>query len=145
MPDALAAVWHGCGGSTPQHTAAALKLQVRLDLTAGTLAGPFLQAGRANDGSAPTQTLPLPCGAVRLADLGYFTVALLQQLSNQEVDWLSRLEARAVVCDPQGRRWSSNCVMDAQHTLAVDLSIQVGVADRLPALVGRARAASVRR
>lgn len=32
LPDALAAVWQGCGGSTAAGTAAALKMQVRLDL-----------------------------------------------------------------------------------------------------------------
>ncbi len=133
LPDALAEVWPGCGGTTTTHTQAALKLQVRLDLTTGTLAGPFLQAGRANDGSAPTQTLPLPRGALRLADLGYFNLDLLQQLTNQEVYWLSRLEARSAVFDQQGRRWSITQLVTAQHTPTVALPIQVGVADRLSA------------
>lgn len=133
LPDALAEVWPGCGGATMTHTQAALKLQVRLDLTTGTLGGPFLQAGRANDGSAPIQTLPLPRGALRLADLGYFNLDLLQHLSGQGVYWLARLEARSVLFDPQGRRWSITPLLTAHHTPTVDLPIQVGVADRLPA------------
>jgi hypothetical protein len=40
LPDALVAVWHGCGGSTTSGTAAALKLQVRLELRTGQLEGP---------------------------------------------------------------------------------------------------------
>jgi hypothetical protein len=35
LPDALAAIWPGCGGRTTQGTQAALKLQVRLDLAGG--------------------------------------------------------------------------------------------------------------
>jgi hypothetical protein len=41
LPDALAAVWQGCGGRTPESTSAALKLQVRLDLRTGCLAVQF--------------------------------------------------------------------------------------------------------
>src|SRR4029453_6836424 len=51
LPDALAAVWPGCGGSTPESTSAALKLQVRLDLRTGCLAVQF-QDGRASDRTA---------------------------------------------------------------------------------------------
>jgi len=36
LPDVLAPWWPGCGGSSPEHTAAALKLQVRFDLCRGT-------------------------------------------------------------------------------------------------------------
>src|SRR3954468_18579984 len=37
LPDALAAVWPGCGGRVPQGSQAAVKLQVRWELTRGEL------------------------------------------------------------------------------------------------------------
>ena len=132
LPDALAELWPGCGGRSSEGTAA-LKLQVRLDLTTGSLAGPFLQAGRANDGSAPTQTLALPCGALRLADLGYFTLAVLRDVDAQGCYWLSRLEADSVVFDQHGKRWPAVQLLAAQLGAQVDLPVQVGVTARLPA------------
>jgi hypothetical protein len=133
LPEALAQVWPGCGGSSSEGTAAALKLQVRLDLVTGTLAGPFLQAGRANDGTAPTQTLPLPCGALRLADLGYFNLAVLRDIDAQGCYWLSRLEAGSVVFDQHGKRWGAVQLLAAQPGSQVDLPVQVGVTARLGA------------
>ena len=72
LPDALASVWQGCGGTTPSHTQAALKLQVRLELRTGCLAGLHLQDGRASDRSAAAPDLP--AGALRIAALGYWSV-----------------------------------------------------------------------
>ena len=69
LPDALAAVWQGCGGTTTSGTTAALKLQVRLELRTGQLEGPALQDGRASDRAALLPTT-LPAGALWLADLG---------------------------------------------------------------------------
>lgn len=53
LPDALGEVWPGCGGRTPTGTAAAVKLQVRLDLVRGRLDGPVLTPGRAQDKASP--------------------------------------------------------------------------------------------
>ena len=77
----LASVWQGCGGSTPSHTSAALKLQVRLELRTGCLAGLQLQDGRASDRTA---ALPaLPTGALRVVALRYWSVDALQELNQQ--------------------------------------------------------------
>jgi hypothetical protein len=132
LPDACADLWPGCGGNTTKHTSAALKVQVRLDLATGALAGPFLQAGRASDGRAPTQTLTLPPGALRLADLGYFNGALLRDLHQQGVYWLSRLEALSVVFDADGRQWPVVQFLAAQSSPQVDLPVQVGVPTACP-------------
>jgi hypothetical protein len=72
LPEALAVVWQGCGGRTPASTSAALKLPVRLDLRTGCRAVQF-QDGRAADRTAELPG-PLPAGALRLADLGYWSL-----------------------------------------------------------------------
>jgi hypothetical protein len=84
LPDALAQLWPGCGRNTGP-SPAAVKLQVRLDLLHGVLAGPFLQAGRDNDHQADVPDALLPEGALHLADLGYF-------------DWIASQPCRSGRC-----------------------------------------------
>jgi len=104
LPAALAAIWQGCGSADPQVAASAVKLQVRLDLLTGALQGPLLQDGRVHDLKAPAQTLDLPAGTLRVADLGYFSLDTLQRMSAGGGFWLTRWQAGTVVLDEQGHR-----------------------------------------
>jgi hypothetical protein len=103
LPDALADTWAGCGGSTPEHTASALKCGVQLDLLSGALSGLDLADGRASDRRLPIQHACLPKGSLRLADLGFYDLGLLAKLSEAEVYWLSKLEATALISDASHR------------------------------------------
>jgi hypothetical protein len=132
LPDDLAAVWQGCGGSSPTHTAAALKLQVRLDLRSGRLEGPQLQDGRASDHDAALPTR-LPAGALRLADLGYWSVAELADLETQGVFWLSRFQTSTALYDAVGQRQDVAAWLEAQPTAQVALPIFLGATQQLPA------------
>jgi hypothetical protein len=107
LPDALAAVWQGCSGTTTAGTAAALKFQVRLELRTGKRAGPQLQDGRASDRAALLPTL-LPGGALWLADLGSWSLHTLQTLDQHEVFWLSRLPVQTAVYDATGQHGASS-------------------------------------
>ncbi len=131
LPDALAGVWAGCGGGSEQNTRAAVKLQVRWDLNGGRLSGPFLRAGRASDQSAVTQTAPLPRGALRLADLGYFSLKVLRELDAAGVYWLSRLHAQTAVLDEAGQRREVGDWREAQGGAEVELRVQLGEAERV--------------
>jgi hypothetical protein len=44
LPDVLAVIWSGCGGSTSENTSSSLKTQIRLNLNTGELIGPYLFA-----------------------------------------------------------------------------------------------------
>jgi hypothetical protein len=132
LPDALAAVWQGCGGTTTARTAAALKVQVRLDLRTGTLEGPQLQAGRASDRAALLPTT-LPGGALWLADLGYWSLDTLQTLTQQQVCWLSRLQVQTAIYDATGQQRDLLALLEATPAETVDLAIQLGELHRLPA------------
>lgn len=134
LPDALAPWWPGCGGTTPTHTSAALKLHVRFDVCSGALAGPMLSDGRTNDAAAPPQARPLPAGALRLADLGFFDLAAFKEMAARGVFWLSRLHATTAVQTPDGRRWDVLTLLQRQGAVAeVDLPITLGAAAHLPA------------
>ena len=102
LPEVFAAQWHGCGGSTSSSASAALKLQARLEMRTGRL-DVQLQEGRASDRAAVLPG-PLPAGALRLADLGYWSLEAFAALEQHKVFWLSRLQMQTAVYDATGAR-----------------------------------------
>lgn len=103
LPDALAAVWSGCGGTSVEHTASALKCGVQLDLLTGALCGLDLADGRASDHRLGVQQAALPKGSLRLADLGFYDLGVLAALSAADVYWLSKIEPSALISDATAR------------------------------------------
>lgn len=122
LPSLFEDCWRGnqAGQST-------LKIQTLLDYQQGQLELK-LASGRQHD--SPLQTVDLPAGSLRLADLGYFKVEVFEQLNQQGVWWLSRLPAHAGI-------WSEDKVIHtaawlAQHAVKkVDQVIEL-TAQRLP-------------
>ena len=131
LPDALAAVWQGCGGSTPESTSAALTLPVRLDMRTGRLAVQF-QDGRASDRTVELPG-PLPAGALRLADLGYWSLEALQTLAQQGVFWLSRLQLQTAVYAAAGDRQDLLAFLEASPPNTVEHQMTLGRDQRVPA------------
>ena len=82
-PEVRSRVWSGAGNRTGQ-SMAVLKIQVRLDLCTGALAGPFLQDGRCHCRASPFQKDPLRPGSLRLADLGCFSLAAPVELKSED-------------------------------------------------------------
>lgn len=132
LPAAVAPWWPGCGGATTRHTAA-LKIGVRFDLCRGVLEGPLLCDGRTHDSCTPLQTAPLPRGALRVADLGFFDLAVLQQMATAGVYWLTRLHMTTTVAEAVGPPCDVRRLLAAQGTATVDLPIALGAQHRLPA------------
>jgi hypothetical protein len=135
LPDRLASLWPSCTSQTAAKGRAALKLQVRLDLLHGTLHGPIVEAGRSSDRSASLGQVPLPKGALRLADLGYFRVGRLRELSDQEVYWLTRIQPRTALYDGTGCRQSIATLLEGRTEDVVDVPMQMGHTERLPCRV----------
>jgi hypothetical protein len=130
LPDCLAQLWRGNGGSTSDGTASAVKLQVRLDLRQGQLSGPFLEHGRASDQRCVLQTDELPPGSVRITDLGYFNLDEFARLDGGGVYVLSRLLSIAIVHDEAGRRLDLLSWLRRQKSEVTDVAVQVGVEQR---------------
>lgn len=130
LPGALAEVWAGCGNQVPGNEAS-VKVQVGIDLSTGDLRGPLLQDGRSHDRSSPLQRASLPAGALRLADLGYFSLDTLQELDSRGVYWLSRLQVQTAVFDQYGERQYLVNLLRCQHEDQVDLPVKLGVSQRL--------------
>lgn len=133
LPSSLVERWRGCGGSS-SHGAAALKLQVQLDLRHGTLQGPALQDGRASDQTTPLWEAPLVAGALYLADLGYFRLRRFAELEAADAYWLTRYQQGTALFTEDGQRWDNPlALLESQQSEQVDLPVTVGVGERLAA------------
>jgi hypothetical protein len=132
LPDELKEVWEGCGGSSPQNTSSSVKLQVQLDLLSGTLVGPILQHGREHDRNSPLDNQTLPSGALRIADLGYFSLQKLFELNAEEVYWLTRVKEKCDFYDENGKRWDLAQFLFLKDGDTIDIPIFLGKKHRLP-------------
>ena len=132
LPAALAEAWPGCGNGSGQ-AAAALKAGVRLDLRHGTLTGPLLETGRTADQRCAVTEHPLPPGALRIADLGFWSVPDLKHLSADGGFWLSRLQGQT------GVRLVSTGDTELDQRLArtgeasLEVAVELSNTERLPA------------
>ncbi len=132
LPDALTALWPGCGGQTADGTAAALKIQVQVNLTEGQLMQLALQAGRASDKTAPMQTAGLPAGALRIADLGYLDLSVWAAYDQQGVFWLSRYQSNLWVFTPAGQEMDLVALLHNYGAATLDQPVLLSQAHRLP-------------
>ena len=100
LPNALAEQFPGCGNGTADRGRAALKLAVRLKLTAGRLDHFAVGPGTGGDLWAARQAPVLPAGALRLADRGFFDFGVFRRDDAAGVFFLSRVPAHIRVNRP---------------------------------------------
>jgi hypothetical protein len=92
LPAGLSEDYAGCGGNDPGgRDRAALKIFVRQEVTGGAVTEVALGPGRRPDVRAGQQAGPLPAGALRLKDLGFFDTRLMGRDSASGVHRISRL------------------------------------------------------
>ncbi len=132
LPAALAAVWTGCGDSTPAGHRSVVKVGVRLDLCRGSMQGPVLAPGKTHD-RVVVQALPvLPPGSLRIADLGFFALAELATQAKRGCFWLTRVQTGTQVVDDAGTALPLSQFLAQQPGPVVDVPVRVGKAVRLP-------------
>jgi hypothetical protein len=129
LPDCLGDLWRGCGGSGGGR--AAVKLQVRLDVRSGQLAGPLPQDGRAADQRSPLAGDELPAGGLRIADLGYFDLDRFAAIAKGGAYFLSRLKQNTALFTAAGRLDLLALLAQPQGDV-VDLPVRAGARQRLP-------------
>ena len=132
LPNELATLWRGCGERTGQ-AQAAVKLQVRLDLLTGQLDGPHLRDGRSNDRTSPHQAAAIGPGALRIHDLGFFSLDAMRDAAARQEYWLTRLQVQTALYDQRGTRLNLLQYLLAARNGRVDRAVQVGARHRLPA------------
>ncbi len=138
LPVELAGLWPGSGnGAAP--TSAALKAQVQFNLLDGECLHLDLQAGRDSDRTAPMQMVQLPAGALRLADLGYYSLLEWQEYDRQGTFWLSRLPPTCAVYTASGDALDVPRVLPTVVGPTYDRPIQLSQTHRLPCRLVAAR------
>lgn len=131
LPAALAPFLAGCGNGTPGAAAAALKLQVRWELSGCALEGMSWQSGRSADTKAALSREFLPPGSLRLTDLGYFDLDALQEYAQQGVYFLSRITSRTSLYTSQGKKQRLGQFLVGVRDEEQDVWVEVGAAKRL--------------
>lgn len=94
------------------------------------LYGPVLEDGRTQDKASFFQHEALPAGALRIADLGYFSLGVLQELGNQAAFFLSRLHTQTAVFNPEGKRLDLLRLLRSSDRL--DIPVLIGRDHQLP-------------
>lgn len=89
LPDSLVSEWRGNGNQVG--VKAGMKVQTVFNYQHGSLQVQLTEAVRHDCG---LQTVELPAGSLRLADVGYFKVKVFEKLNQRAVWWLTRLPAR---------------------------------------------------
>lgn len=134
LPPVWAEHYPGCGGSTPDGDSA-LKLDVRWDLLSGRLEGPVIEAGRAADQRAVLLRRPAVAGALRLQDLGYFSLGEFARMGQRGEYWLSRWLLGTALFEATGERITDlpRWLAARRHAKTLDVPVTVGVRHHLPA------------
>lgn len=96
LPEEMKEQFPGCGGSYGSG-AAAMKLQTELDLRSGALSCVEIEAGRSTDNATSRQQVRRGKGSLRIADLGYFHVAVFAAMAAAGEYFLSRLQFGTIV------------------------------------------------
>lgn len=132
LPDALADIWPGCGGRVTKNTAAAVKVQVCLEYRRGRLFGPILESARTHDGASSLQGDSLPPGAMRVTDLGYFSLDRFKALHNSGTYWLSLFKMGTAIMDLAGKRLCLDALVRGAKQTEIDLPVLLGDTHRIP-------------
>lgn len=93
LPAELAQQFPGCGGSDPEDGQAGLKLLLRWDVTSGQFQALESAAARESERTLAKRLPAMSPGDLHLADLGFFDLGELAELSRQGVHWISRVPA----------------------------------------------------
>jgi hypothetical protein len=123
LPDALAFLWKGTGGSG---STSSVKLGVRWDVRSGQLQGPLLQDGKSHETHNVVDTLPLPVGGVWVADAGYYSLLSLRQLTQLGIFFVIRPRGNLAVATLAGQRLPLATYLRQQTGRVIDLSVRLG-------------------
>jgi len=153
LPDALTSTWRGCGNDTTRGTAG-LKCGVQIDLLTGALCGLDLAHGRTSDHALPIQHAIPAAGSLRLADLGFYDLAVLRELDQAGVFWLTRPQSNSrlrfpghacqslidvLECDGADGGWDTTVLVGKEQPIAARL-----LARRVPQAVADERRRRIR-
>jgi hypothetical protein len=131
LPAALARQFPGCGGSDPEAGQAGLKVLVRYEVGSGQFEALELSAARNSERTLSKALPPLPRRSLHLADLGFFDLHELAQLTEEGVFWISRVPARLSKQADDGTTEALTDWLKLQQADRLDMAMGLGTAKRL--------------
>ena len=131
LPDECVEVWQGV---RPPHQKgrSAVKLHVSLEYKSGHVSGPILAHGREHDQRSPFFQRTLQAGELRIVDLGFFDLDQMEKDDQAGGFWVIR-QKQNVVLYKNDIELDLVAFLKKQHGDVVDIPIQIGQTQRLPA------------
>jgi hypothetical protein len=130
LPDELADLFPGCGGSAGA-SRAALKLQVVWDLKTGALAQLHVEPGKASDANSPIAQAEARPGELVVFDLGYFDLGRFAAVDAARGKFISRLLHGTDLFDGAGAPLGLLARLRREPAGLVEQVILLGAAARL--------------
>ena len=131
LPNHLHRIWRGSGGFGENASIASLKLNVRWDVKNGQLKVLELSDGTQHDRRSRAHTDPIEAGSLLIEDLGYFKIADLARVGEQDAYWLTRYKQGVSVYDLDGNRIKLDQLLPQQVGDRIDCWIRLGQRDQL--------------
>jgi len=131
LPDDMEERFEGCGGSYGAG-AAAMKLQVELDLRSGAISHVEIESGKSPDSATSRQQARRGPGSLRISDLGYFNLGVFATMMAADEHFLSRLQFGVKVMLQNGQGVELLPWLAKQPGPFVDVQVLAGKEQRLP-------------
>jgi len=131
LPDEMKDQFEGCGGSYGAG-AAAMKLQVEMELCKGALSHVEIEPGKSPDSATIRQQARHGAGSLRISDLGYFNLTVFAAMMAADEYFLSRLQFGVTVMLQNGQGVDLLPWLAKQPGPFVDVQVVLGKEQRLP-------------
>lgn len=125
LPTELANIWEGCEGS-------ALKISICWDLVSGALIAVELHPAKEHDQKSALQRMAIPKNVLRVTDLGYFNLDVLQDIANEGGLWATRYKCQTTLLDQTGEKIDLLKVLTQSKKKTIDLPIYLGANHQIP-------------
>jgi hypothetical protein len=133
LPASMQQAYPGCGGKSPEAGVSSMQLEVRWELSHGTMSGPWVTAGRKAENQGEAREEHLPQGSLFVGDNKYFTLASMRERGQAGDLWLVPAKADLHFYDEKGIKTDLVSYLKRHATAPmVDVEIQAGLYDRLP-------------
>lgn len=129
LPDCMEEEFPACGGRGSGGRSV-MKLQTELDLRGGQITCIQPEPGKSPDQGTQRQTVTLPQGSLRIADLGYFSISVLQTIQLAKAYYLTRLQ-HSIKIHVEQKKHSLVEWLNRQQTQVVDQMVELGSQHRL--------------
>jgi len=125
LPIELAEIWEGCQGS-------ALKLSVCWDLFSGELIEVQLHSAKEHDQKSTIQFRTVPANVIRLTDLGYFKLDVLQDIDHEGGLWVTRYKLKTSLLDTEGEKLELLHLLEESDCEMIDMPVCLGKDHQIP-------------